>query len=485
MHRIDTPTAQVDKFGAGKNGFTDGDPTTGRRSTDLNSDMWDAVQEEICTVIEKSGLALNKEQHDQLYRAIVKLIAGQIPDALLRKNNLSDVMDKVIALDNIGGVPKTRKINGYDLSKDITLNPKDVGSLPLILTPLNVDLNTLGYTDQAGIYFQPLTANATQANHYPSSLAGTLTITPGAYGCSQEYTTYQGQKYTRALTGNFNGNGPWGIWVPVYTSQYPGEIVNTSANSYRIAYNGMGTFWRNDGNNFYLMLTNKNDPYGSYNSLRPLSVSLTSGNITFGHTVNAPSGVIAGYSGSFAWVDQYSATAPYYQDFTSSGTSEYHPLIKQRARLSTNAWVFSMGALISGTALSWHLHLRGSAGQEFNHKWDTSGNYLCPGQVIPSNYTNFDARYYTKSQSDAGYMPKTGAYTKTESDVRYLNDAQRGSQALWNSAHANIPVWEAPSGCYITGINIRTDLGDCRFMGYYYRALMIKTVSGSWRQAGN
>ncbi len=44
MHRIDTPTAQKDKFGQGKNGFTNGDPATGRRATDLNSDMWDAVR---------------------------------------------------------------------------------------------------------------------------------------------------------------------------------------------------------------------------------------------------------------------------------------------------------------------------------------------------------------------------------------------------------------------------------------------------------
>lgn len=85
MHRIDTPTAQADKFGPGKNGFTNGDPATGRRATDLNSDMWDAVQEEICAVIEKSGLALNKDQHDQLYQAIVKIITSKIPDALLKK----------------------------------------------------------------------------------------------------------------------------------------------------------------------------------------------------------------------------------------------------------------------------------------------------------------------------------------------------------------------------------------------------------------
>lgn len=102
MHRIDTPTAQVDKFGTGKNGFTNGDPSTGRRATDLNSDMWDAVQEEICNTIEKSGITLDKTQHDQLYKAIVGLIASAIPDALLRKNNLSDLLDKVAARSNLG-----------------------------------------------------------------------------------------------------------------------------------------------------------------------------------------------------------------------------------------------------------------------------------------------------------------------------------------------------------------------------------------------
>ncbi len=43
MHRIDTPTAQKDKFGQGKNGFTNGDPTTGTPSTHLNSDIFDGL----------------------------------------------------------------------------------------------------------------------------------------------------------------------------------------------------------------------------------------------------------------------------------------------------------------------------------------------------------------------------------------------------------------------------------------------------------
>lgn len=133
MHRIDTSTAQVDKFGPGKNGFTNGDKTTGRRATDLNSDMWDAVQEEICAVIESSGLVLNKEQHDQLYQAIVKIINSKIPDALLKKNNLSDVVNKALALSNIGGVPSTRKVNGKALSGDITLSADDVVAVPGVI----------------------------------------------------------------------------------------------------------------------------------------------------------------------------------------------------------------------------------------------------------------------------------------------------------------------------------------------------------------
>ncbi|SPP32462.1 hypothetical protein ARAF_2627 [Arsenophonus endosymbiont of Aleurodicus floccissimus] len=70
MHRIDTSTAQKDKFGQGKNGFTNGDPTTGTPSTKLNSDIYDALQEEVCTVVERSGIRLNKSQ---LYHAIQKL----------------------------------------------------------------------------------------------------------------------------------------------------------------------------------------------------------------------------------------------------------------------------------------------------------------------------------------------------------------------------------------------------------------------------
>ncbi|HFT8927526.1 TPA: carbohydrate kinase, partial [Escherichia coli] len=84
MHRIDTKTAQKDKFGAGKNGFTRGNPQTGTPATDLDDDYFDMLQEELCSVVEASGASLEKERHDQLLTALRALL-------LSRKNPFGDI----------------------------------------------------------------------------------------------------------------------------------------------------------------------------------------------------------------------------------------------------------------------------------------------------------------------------------------------------------------------------------------------------------
>lgn len=98
MHRIDTETAQKDKFGAGKNGFTRGNPQTGTPATDLDDDYFDMLQEELCSVVEASGASLEKGQHDQLLTALRALL-------LSRKNPFGDIKsDGTVktALENLG-----------------------------------------------------------------------------------------------------------------------------------------------------------------------------------------------------------------------------------------------------------------------------------------------------------------------------------------------------------------------------------------------
>ncbi len=98
MHRIDTKTAQKDKFGAGKNGFTRGNPQTGTPATDLDDDYFDMLQEELCSVVEASSASLEKGRHDQLLTALRALL-------LSRKNPFGDIKsDGTVktALENLG-----------------------------------------------------------------------------------------------------------------------------------------------------------------------------------------------------------------------------------------------------------------------------------------------------------------------------------------------------------------------------------------------
>lgn len=93
MHRIDTPTAQKDKFGVGKNGFTRGNPQTGTPATDLDDDYFDMLQEELAGIVEAAGIALDKTKRNQLRTALPVFLgikaaalrdvgesANQIPD---------------------------------------------------------------------------------------------------------------------------------------------------------------------------------------------------------------------------------------------------------------------------------------------------------------------------------------------------------------------------------------------------------------------
>ncbi|HGL4285748.1 TPA: phage tail protein [Enterobacter kobei] len=221
------------------------------------------------------------------------------------------------------------------------------------------------------------------------------------------YHLYSQRSKDGSLQFQYNGAGLFSGYL-----RAGGEVQSSSANSYRIAYGAFGTFWRNDGGSLYLMLTNKDDPWGNYNALRPFRVSLNNGEV-----------------------------------------------------------------IISKLNLS--------------------------------DFGYFEARYYTKAQSDAGYMPKTGAYTKAESDGRFqpkgnytpagqaytkaesdarygvVNGIRRGGQQIRNPTDAWFGNWESPAGCVVTGIQM-DGRSDGRKLGVYFRQMQyLNKQTGAWVNIGD
>lgn len=70
-----------------------------------------------------------------------------------------------------------------------------------------------------------------------------------------------------------------------------GEVISTNLNQFRMIWDNYGAFWRNDGANLYLLLTNSGDQYGGYNSLRPFYVNLATGGVKMDNSLNVQGGL--------------------------------------------------------------------------------------------------------------------------------------------------------------------------------------------------
>lgn len=78
MHRIDTANARPDANGTGKAGYHLNNDLVGVDPTNLDPAALNAIQEEICKVIESTGTALVKGNNSQLWVAINWAITQQI-----------------------------------------------------------------------------------------------------------------------------------------------------------------------------------------------------------------------------------------------------------------------------------------------------------------------------------------------------------------------------------------------------------------------
>lgn len=401
MHRIDTPTAQADKFGQGKNGFTNGDPSTGRRATDLNSDMWDAVQEEICTAIESAGITLDKTKHDQLYQAIVKIITSKIPDALLRNNNLSDVVDKALARANLE--LGTAAIKNVQQSRDDTTAGRVLVNGGALAIRSVAAKGGTAIPDASALPANSVSFCYADAAYSPGYEATIL----DAGGLSGNYRVQYAASYAdggkrlkfRTLNGD---NGNWGSWTSVLTN-YGGSV----------AYLDGATYYK----------TNTNGWYGG---------------------------------GSFA--EQYeNNAAPFLVPngyLSPNGTSIYLPIIKAVSATAGRGYgtaisfgVYRTGGDQFGSAI---INLTGDARNSVNFQFNIDGSFYSPGQITSGGNIVSSLGVYESSGAVRVYSPNNpppqqdlspyatmswvsgSFYSRSESDARYqLKNTASGATNGW------------------------------------------------------
>jgi hypothetical protein len=83
------------------------------------------------------------------------------------------------------------------------------------------------------------------------------------------------------------GTGNVGIATatPVSKLQVDGTITSTAADGFRQVFGQYGFFHRQDGNNYYMLITNPNDQFGLWNTARPFRVELPTSQVSLNESV--------------------------------------------------------------------------------------------------------------------------------------------------------------------------------------------------------
>ncbi|EHQ9014489.1 phage tail protein [Escherichia coli] len=395
MHRIDTLTAVKDKFGPGKNGFTDGNLRTGRLATWLNSAMWDAIQEEICGVIEKAGIELNKEEHDQLYKAILFLVGDAInEEALLIKNNLSDVEDKDEAVENLGLKPTVDKAkNAVQRDGDTMtgeLKIRGVNALRIF----NEAFGLIFRRSEECLHLIPTQENQGENGDIGPLRPFTINLRTGEITMSKV-----------SVGGDSQVRGALGIGV------------QNALGGNSIAIGDSDTGFKQNGDGLLDVYANGQHVFRFQNGVAMALKNIQAGNGRM---------------------------------FTLSSSDS------STKNVGFNLWGNPSRPVVAelGDDSGWHFYSQRNT--------DGSITFAVNGQMTPSNYGNFDARY---QQRNGGVQ-----------DVRY------GSEMFYNPGGNQISwTFRSPSGHGLSGINVQETGRNSadNIGGVYYRPLQ-KLINGTW-----
>lgn len=272
-----------------------------------------------------------------------------------------------------------------------------------------------------GLYYQPANAQAQTGKNYPEAVAGSLEVYKHA-GITQVYRVYNNSRsYIRTLYSS-----TWSGWI----KQYDAGNKPTPAEIGALASNGNAV------------------------SATKLQTARTIGGVAFDGTanINLPGVNAAGNQSTTG----NAATATKLQTARTIG-----------------------GVAFDGTA-SINLPGVNAAGNQ-----NTSGNAASATKLQTAR--TIAGVSFNGTANIAIPAGNVGAYTKAECDARYgvMNGFRRGGQQIYNGSYNWIGDWEAPAGCFVTGLKAAS-ASDGRKMAVIYRQMQyLNKQTNAWVAVGD
>nr|EIQ9988436.1 hypothetical protein [Escherichia coli] len=371
-----------------------------------------------------------------LLKALLNNSISQLDDRYLNAElNLSDINDAKVACDNLG-LTKTVELAAGALQKDKNLS--DLKDKPQARK--NLELGTAA-TSNVQKSATDGTANALMANGawglggLLASLVANDTVTcfySGGVGAKTNPIKDRGFAFV-----NLAASGSYRCRLALdYTNAAP-----------RIFYQNILDNTYNPYVEFY---TTAKKPTANDVEALPVAGGTMAGAIKVSGT------------GHGAFSSQNNGEAPLYQYVDTAQTSEYWPIIKQKYKQANSTW--SAGMLINTNQFV--VHYIDSAGKS------ASFTFRNDGQFIPQSYANFDAKY----------TPAGQAYTKTESDNRYLQSIRpSGTEEYVDIPYpgqASLPAGAFPTAFVGTTKSTGSGISFHISRVYYRRAQ--KYIGGAW-----
>ncbi|HID8378204.1 TPA: hypothetical protein ACXIIV_001141 [Serratia marcescens] len=251
-----------------------------------------------------------------------------------------------------------------------------------------------------------------------------------------------------------------------------GALGSTYTDTYRIVAGQYGTFWRNDGNALYLMLTNAGDQWGTFNNLRPLAVSTSDGSINVGTSFSVN---YTGYINKLG-VNPYTSNG---QSFNQTNGLHIQGAGDQYADIYYLETVGKYGSLsfhIHGGGLDAYPAFNNNGSLSLNGSWpaisNSAGTTWHPdGNVEGSQWGGYLSNWLNQNISNAQNNAQNWAYQNLVQNVRLtgrINQPDTGGQV------------RAPDGCVFTGMS-GANYNPSIWASYSYVQVLI---NGSWRNIG-